>query len=81
MKIKATWGFVGNAKLLNAKSSTVRAGQEFDADDEYAHILIGKGLVEPVGKAKASEDKAAKPAPAKKQAAPADKQAKADEGK
>lgn len=81
MKIKATWGFVGNAKLLNADSATVRAGQEFDADDEYAHILIGKGLAEPVGKPQASDDKADKPTPAKKQAARPDKQAKAGETK
>lgn len=81
MKIKAKWGFIGDAKRLNADSSVVKAGQTFDAEDEYAHILIGKGLAEQVGKAKAEDDKAAKPAPVKKQAAGSDKQAKAGESK
>lgn len=50
MKIKALWGFIGDAKKLGAESSRVIAGQEFtDADDEYAHVLIGKGLVEEAG--------------------------------
>lgn len=57
MKIKAIWGFVGNAALLGAESSSVKAGQVFDeVDDEYAHTLIGKGLAEEVdadGKTKA----------------------------
>ncbi|MCT5586652.1 hypothetical protein LZL78_31635 [Pseudomonas aeruginosa] len=45
MKIKAKWGFVGDAVKLGAESAKVKAGQEFeDVDDEYAHILIGKGL-------------------------------------
>ncbi|KAA0997210.1 hypothetical protein FQ192_05470 [Pseudomonas sp. ANT_J12] len=50
MKIKALWGFVGNAILLSADSTSVKAGQVFDdVDDEYAHTLIGKGLAEEVG--------------------------------
>jgi hypothetical protein len=50
MKIKALWGFIGDAKKLGAESPRVKAGQEFtNADDEYAHTLIGKGLVEDIG--------------------------------
>ena len=46
MHIKALWGFVGNAELLGAESAKVKRGQEFEkADDEYAHTLLGKGLV------------------------------------
>lgn len=81
MKIKVKWGFRGDAKKLKTDNPNVRAGQTFDADEEYAHLLIGKGLAEPVGKAKADEDKAGKPAPAKKAAAKSDKQAKAGEDK
>lgn len=45
MKIRALWGFVGNAALLKTDSSKVKRGQVFDdADDEYSHTLIGKGL-------------------------------------
>lgn len=66
MKIKAEWGFVGNAALLGADSTTVKAGQVFEeADDEYAHILIGKGLAVELGadgKAKVSKPKDNKPA-------------------
>lgn len=47
MKIKAKWGFVGDPAKLKADSAKVKAGQVFDdADDEYAHTLIGKGLAE-----------------------------------
>lgn len=50
MKIKALWGFTGNADLLKAESPKVKRGQVFDeADDEYAYILVGKGLVEELG--------------------------------
>lgn len=50
MRIKAVWGFVGNPVLLGAESSSVKAGQEFDdVDDEYAHVLIGKGLAVEAG--------------------------------
>lgn len=44
MKIKILWGFVGNGALLGGTSNKVKAGETFDeADDEYAHALIGKG--------------------------------------
>lgn len=58
MKIKAKWGFIGDAAKLKAESSRVKAGQVFnDVDDEYAHILIGKGLAEEfTGKAKAKAE-------------------------
>jgi len=66
MKIKALWGFVGNPELLGADSSKVTRGQEFDkADDEYAHILIGKGLAAELdanGKPKLAKPKNTKPA-------------------
>ncbi|CAB5637327.1 hypothetical protein CXG50_19140 [Pseudomonas plecoglossicida] len=65
MKIKILWGFVGNGALLGGTSNKVKAGETFDeADDEYAHALIGKGLAEEVdgdGKAKAVKPKEAKP--------------------
>lgn len=61
MKIKALWGFIGDAKKLGADSAKVKAGQVFeDADDEYAQTLIGKGLAEEVGAA--TKPKATKPA-------------------
>lgn len=61
MKIKALWGFIGDAKKLGADSAKVKAGQVFeDADDEYAHTLIGKGLAEEVGAE--TKPKATKPA-------------------
>ena len=44
MKIKALWGFEGDAEKLNTESSRVRAGQELETTKEYAHQLIGKGL-------------------------------------
>lgn len=65
MKIKALWGFTGNADLLKTESPKVKRGQVFDeADDEYAYILMGKGLVEELGadgKAKAVKPKETKP--------------------
>lgn len=46
MKIKAKWGFRGDALKLNAESADVKAGQVFeDVDPEYGHVLVGKGLV------------------------------------
>lgn len=69
MRIKAVWGFVGNAVLLGSEATAVKAGQVFDdVDDEYAHALIGKGLVEEIeadGKPKVTKAKEAKPAAAK----------------
>jgi hypothetical protein len=76
MKIKALWGFVGNAALLGegVESAKVTRGQVFeDADDEYAHTLIGKQLAVEVGgdgKPKILKPKESKPAtPAEKKAA------------
>jgi len=66
MKIKALWGFTGNADLLKAESPKVKRGQVFeDADDEYGHTLVGKGLVEELsadGKPKVTKPKDSKPA-------------------
>lgn len=66
MKIKALWGFVGNATLLGTESTSVKAGQVFgEVDDEYAHVLIGKGLAQEVdddGKPKVSAPKQSKSA-------------------
>lgn len=65
MKIKILWGFVGNGLLLKAGSNKVKAGEVFDdADDEYAHTLIGKGLaveVDAEGQAKVTKPKQTKP--------------------
>lgn len=63
MKIRTLWGFEGNAAKLGTDSDRVRAGVVFDeADDEYAHVLIGKGLAEEVdGKAAPKTSKQAKP--------------------
>jgi hypothetical protein len=45
MKIRTLWGFEGNAAKLGAESDRIRAGVVFEeADEEYAHVLIGKGL-------------------------------------
>ncbi|MEX5341398.1 hypothetical protein [Pseudomonas sp. I2] len=69
MKIKILWGFVGNGALLRADSNQVKAGAVFDdADDEYAHTLIGKGLAVEVGddgKPKVAKPKETKPTASK----------------
>lgn len=66
MKIKTVWSFAGNGTLLGASSNNVKAGETFDeADDEYAHTLIGKGLaveVDASGKPRAVRPKETKPA-------------------
>ncbi|SEO42834.1 hypothetical protein [Pseudomonas sp. Snoq117.2] len=63
MKILILWGFEGNAELLKADTSRIRAGQTFDdVDEEYAHQLIGKGLAEEVGESKQAAPKTTKPA-------------------
>ncbi|MFY3139324.1 hypothetical protein ACOTFF_21590 [Achromobacter xylosoxidans] len=55
MKIKALWGFRGDARKLGKGDGRVRAGDTFDdADPEYGHALVGKGLVEALDDAKAS---------------------------
>lgn len=59
MKIKALWGFHGDASKLKAETSRVVRGQEFDVSDEYGHALIGQGLAEEV---KAAEPKTTKQA-------------------
>ncbi|PBP42859.1 hypothetical protein CCL11_15010 [Pseudomonas syringae] len=68
MKVRALWGFVGDADLLKAESAKVKRGEVFDdVNDEYAHTLVGKGLVEELGAdgkpkiTKAKESKPAKP--------------------
>lgn len=82
MDIKTLWGFRGDASKLNSDSSVVKAGVTFtDVDEEYGHILIGKGLAERVDSAKAKEHKQATPAVGHKTAPSANKQAKADENK
>jgi len=78
MKIKAQWGFIGIAHLLGVASAKVVAGQVLeDVDDEYAHILIGKGLAQQVAdeappKSKPAAQRTNKPAAPKetKPAAP-----------
>ena len=46
MKIKALWGFRGDAPKLNSPSADVKAGDVLpDVDPEYGHALVGKGLV------------------------------------
>lgn len=58
MKIRTLWGFEGNAAKLGTDSDRVRAGVVFDeADDEYAHVLIGKGLAVEVGGSAPKENK------------------------
>lgn len=63
MKIKAKWGFRGDAPKLNAESADVKAGDVFDGvDPEYGHALVGKGLVVQVHEGAApQETKPAKP--------------------
>lgn len=77
MKIKTLWGFVGNGALLGADSDKVKAGVVFDeANEEYAHILIGKGLaveVDANGKPRAVKPKESKPASLKEDKTAADK--------
>lgn len=79
MKIKILWGFVGNGLLLGADSNKIKAGVTFDeADDEYAHTLIGKGLaveVDASGKPPLAKPKKTKPAVPKEDKAGADKAA------
>jgi len=79
MKIKILWGFVGNGALLGADSNKVKAGATFDdADDEYAHTLIGKGLaveVDANGKPRVTKPKETKPAAPKEDKAAAEKAA------
>ncbi|ARA79625.1 hypothetical protein ACDH60_10230 [Pseudomonas ficuserectae] len=58
MKVRALWGFVGDADLLKADSAKVKRGEVFDhVNDEYAHVLIGKGLAVEVGGSAPKENK------------------------
>lgn len=71
MKIRTLWGFEGDASKLGADNDRIRAGVTFEkADDEYAHILIGKGLAVEVGDGAAPKEN--------KQATAAEKKAAAD---
>lgn len=69
MKIKILWGFVGNGALLGASSNKIKAGETFDeADDEYGHALIGKGLaveIDANGKPRVTKPKETKPVTSK----------------
>ncbi|HEY9271270.1 hypothetical protein [Achromobacter sp.] len=54
MKIKALWGFRGDAAKLGKGNGRVRAGDTFDnVDPEYGHALIGNRLAEEVQGGKA----------------------------
>ena len=70
MKIKVLWGFCGDVEKLGPdtngdKVSLTRAGQVFEnVENEYAHTLIGKALVQQLGDAApASAKPAAAPVP------------------
>ena len=57
MKIKAVWGFRGDAPKLIAESADVQAGQVFEnVDPEYGHALVGKGLVVQVHESAAPQE-------------------------
>lgn len=79
MKIKIEWGFVGRGELLGATTNQIKAGEVFeDANEEYAHILIGKGLaveVDASGKPRTAKPKETKPAAPKDDKAAAEKAA------
>lgn len=63
MKLKALWGFRGDAKKLGTESSRVVRGQEVETTEEYGRQLIGKGLaveVQEKAEPKASKQAAAK---------------------
>ena len=63
MELKALWGFEGDPEKLKTPNGRVMAGSTINVeDDELAHALIGKGLVELVKpsvnkQAKSSENK------------------------
>lgn len=70
MKIKVLWGFCGDVDKLGPDTngdnvSLTRAGQVFEnVENEYAHTLIGKALVQQLGDAgPASTKPAAAPVP------------------
>lgn len=46
MKVKVLWGFEGDPDKVKVNNGRVSAGEVIGLDDEeYAHCLIGKGLV------------------------------------
>lgn len=56
MELKVLWGFEGDPEKLKTPGGRVSAGAVIDVEDEeLAHTLIGKGLVE------ASNNKQTKP--------------------
>lgn len=82
MDIKTLWGFRGDAAKLKADSAAVKAGVTFkDVDEEYGHILIGKGLAERVDAVKPKADKQAVLSQTAKAAPSANKQVKPGEAK
>lgn len=63
MELKVLWGFEGDPAKLNTDTGRVLAGAVLDVEDEeLAHALIGKGLVEAV---KPASNKQAKPTESK----------------
>lgn len=82
MDIKTLWGFRGDAAKLNADSAVVKAGVTFkNVEEEYGHILIGKGLAVRVDGVTPKEDKQTAPSAATKAGPGANKQAKPSEAK
>jgi len=71
MKIRTLWGFEGNSAKLGTASDQVRAGVTLESvEDEYAHVLIGKGLAVAVADGAAPKEN--------KQTSAAEKKAAAD---
>lgn len=63
MELKVLWGFEGDPEKLKTENGRILAGTVLDVEDEeLAHALIGKGLVEAV---KPASNKQAKPAETK----------------
>jgi hypothetical protein len=63
MELKVLWGFEGDPEKLKTETGRVLAGAVLDVEDEeLAHALIGKGLVEAV---KPASNKQAKPTESK----------------
>lgn len=59
MELKVLWGFEGDPEKLKTENGRILAGTILDVEDEeLAHVLIGKGLVEAV---KPASNKQAKP--------------------
>ncbi|WP_443696149.1 hypothetical protein [Pseudomonas sp.] len=59
MELKVLWGFEGDPVKLKTESGRIQAGTVLDVEDEeLAHALIGKGLVEAVKPASNKQAKA-----------------------